>query len=131
MRKLMVLSLLLASLLAFAGCSGTSQEDAAGTIKFYSEATKEFTDPVSAASIELSKEQIKEIQSTIDGVEDWVDDDLANRKSAYYFDGEIGLTNAEFVYYFTYEYNIIYCGHYFAEISTEDMQYIKDISVDR
>ena len=119
MRKLMVLSLLLASLLAFAGCSGTSQEDAAGTIKFYSEATKEFTDPVSAASIELSKGQVKKIQAAIDGVVDWTDDHLANRKSPYYFDGEIGLTNAEFVYYFTYEYNIIYCGHYFAEISTD------------
>ena len=58
MRKLIPLILSLAFVLALVGCSNSSNEDITGTIKFYSEPTKEFTDPVSVTSIELSKDQI-------------------------------------------------------------------------
>ncbi len=37
-------------------------------------------------------------------------------------------SDSEFVYYFSYEYSLIYYGSYFAGISDEDMQFIKDIN---
>lgn len=108
--------------------SDLSNEDTAGTIKFYSETTKEFTEPVSTTSIELSKEQEKEIKRILKNVKEWTDDHSVNRL-AYYFDGEFTLSDSEFVYYFTYEYNVIYYDHYYAEIGTEEMEYIKSIGV--
>lgn len=136
MKKLMTLVLALVCVLSLVGCSNTSneditgtiKEDITGTIKFYSEATKEFTDPVSVTSIELSKEQIEEIKAILDNVEDWVDDHAVNR-SEYYFDGEFKLSDSEFVYYFTYEYDVIYYDHYIGKITAEEMQFIKNIEV--
>jgi len=49
---------------------------------------------------------------------------------AYYFDGAFELSDGEHSYYFTYEYNVIYYDHYFAEIPAEDMQYIKDLGTE-
>ena len=47
---------------------------------------------------------------------------------AYYFDGDIQFADREHTYRFTYEYNVIYYDHYFAEIPEEDMQYIKSMA---
>lgn len=98
-----------------------------GSIEFYLEPAKEGTEPESVVIRELSEEQIRKIQSIIEEVEDWTDDHAVDRL-AYYFDGEISLSTQEFTYYFSYEYNVIYYDHYFAEISGKDMNYIKDIS---
>lgn len=125
MKKLMALLLALVCVLGLVGCSNTSK-DITGTIRFYSEATKEFTDPVSATSIELSKAQEKELKRILKNVKQWVDDRLVNRLP-YYFDGEFKLSDGEFVYYFTYEHDVIYYDHYFAKITTEEMQFIKSI----
>ena len=97
-----------------------------GSIEFYSEPTKEGTDPVSVTTKELSSEQIRKIQSIIEEVEEWTDDHAVDRL-AYYFDGEITLSTQEHTYYFTYEHDVLYYDHYFAEISGKDMNYIKDI----
>ena len=126
MKKFIALVLALVCVLGLVGCSNTSNEDIIGTMKFYSEATKESTDPVSATSKELSKEQIVEIKAILDNVEDWVDDHAVNR-SEYYFDGEFTLSDSEFVYYFTYEYDVIYYDHNIGKITAEEMQFIKNI----
>ena len=97
-----------------------------GTIKYYSEPTKEGTEPVSVTARDLSGEQIRMIQSVIEAVEEWVDDHAVDRL-AYYFDGEITLSTQEYTYYFSYEHDVLYYDHYFAEISGKDMNYIKDI----
>ena len=128
MKKLIALLLALVCVLGLVGCSNTSNEDTAGTIKFYSEATKEFTEPVSSTSIELSKKQEKEIKKILKNVKEWTDDHSVDR-FAYYFDGEFTLSDSEFVYYFTYEYNVIYYDHYYAEIGAEEMEFIKNIGV--
>ena len=128
MKKLIALLLALVCVLGLVGCSNTSNEDAAGTIKFYSEATKEFTEPVSSTSIELSKKQEKEIKKILKNVKEWTDDHSVDRL-AYYFDGEFTLSDSEFVYYFTYEYNVIYYDHYYAEIGAEEMEFIKSTEV--
>ena len=126
MKKFIALVLSLVCMLCPVGCSDASNEDITGTIKFYSEPTLEFTAPVSATSIELSKEQIKEIKAILNNVKDWVDDSAVDRP-AFYFDGEFKLSDSEFVYYFTYEHNVIYYDHYIGGISAEEMQFIKSI----
>lgn len=127
MRRYSALILAFICVLVMISCSETETEGITGTIKFYSEPAKQFTAPVSADSVKLTKEQKKEIKSILDNVEVWVDDYLVDRV-VYYFDGEFKLSDSEFVYYFSYEYNLIYYDHYFAEIAKEEMQFIKDLN---
>lgn len=126
--KNVAFALALVCMLGLVSCSNTSSEDATGTITFYSEAVKEFTDPISAVSIELSKEQAGKIEAILNNIQTWIDDSLTDRL-AFYFDGEFKLSSSEFVYYFSYEHNVIYYDHYFSEIATEEMQFIKDLSI--
>ncbi len=98
-----------------------------GTIVYYSKPTKEFTEPSEKEGIDLTKKQAKELQSIIDTVDNWTDDHLVDRL-AYYFDGYFELADDGYKYYFTYEYNVIYYDHYYAEIPEEDMQYIKELN---
>ncbi len=126
MKKYIAWFLALVCVLGLVGCSNPSNEDITGTIKFYSEAAKEFTAPASSTSIELSKAQEREIKRILHNVTEWVDDHSVDRL-AYYFDGEFKLSDSEFVYYFTYEYDVIYYDHYIGKITTEEMQFIKSI----
>lgn len=126
MKKFIALVLVLVFVCVSVGCADTTSEDITGVIKFYSEATLERTAPVSATSVELSKEQIKEIKKILKNVNEWGDDDMCDR-AAYYFDGEFKLSDSEFVYYFSYECNIIYYNHYTGQITAEEMQFIKSI----
>lgn len=126
MRKYITFVLALVCVVGLVGCSNPANEDSTGTITFYSEATKEFTAPVSATSLELSKTQEKEIKKILNTVTEWVDDHSVDRL-AYYFDGEFQLSDSAFVYYFTYEYNVIYYDHYIGQVTAEEMQFIKNI----
>ena len=99
-----------------------------GTISFYSEPTRENTEPAVVDCSSISKKQAKELRRIIDDVDEWIDDHSVNRL-AYYFDGHIEFSGDKTLYYFTYEYNVIYYNHYFAEIPAEDMQVIKDIAI--
>ena len=126
MKKLIALVLVWVFVCVSVGCADTTSEDITGAIKFYSEATLEKTSPVSATSVELSKDQIKEIKKILNNVKKWEDDDMCDR-AAYYFDGEFKLSDSEFVYYFSYKYNIIYYDHYTGQITAEEMQFIKSI----
>ena len=104
--------------------------EAAGTITFFAEPVREAQDssePVKVQScVELNDEQADRIRDILDHVEEWVDDHAVDRL-AYNFDGEFQLADREYVYFFTYEYNVIYYDHYFAEIPDNEMQYLKDI----
>ncbi len=97
-----------------------------GTITFYSEPTKEFSEPTGKKTFDLTEEQAVRLQNVIGNVEEWVDDHSVDRL-AYYFDGYYELGGIEPKYYFTYEYNVIYYDHFFAEIAEEDMQYIRGL----
>lgn len=108
-------------------CSPVELNGKHGTIDFYSVPTREKTEPEIVASFELMKEQEKEIKRIFDGVKEWIDDHSVDRL-AYYYDGEIKLSDREFIYYFTYEYNVVYYNHYYAEISEKDMEYIKGLN---
>ena len=107
-------------------CSPMESNEKRGTIDFYSVPTRERTEPEIVASFALTKEQEKEIKRIINGVKEWTDDHSVDRL-AYYFDGEIKLSDREYIYYFTYEYNVVYYDHYYAEISENDMEYIKGL----
>lgn len=85
------------------------------------------TPPASSVSVDLSRQQIRGIRSSLDTVSEWVDDHSVDRLS-YYFDGEFSFSHSDAVYYFSYECNVIYYDHYFAEISAEEMQFIQDIA---
>ncbi|MBR5273364.1 MAG: hypothetical protein IKU25_08265 [Clostridia bacterium] len=98
-----------------------------GNVKFYTEATKERKEPVIATSIELSKDQIKELRKIIDSVQKWTDDDSVDRLP-YYFDGEFKFSDRGYIYYFSYDANVIYFDHYCAVISDDQMQFIKNIN---
>ena len=50
-----------------------------------------------------------------------------HNRSEYYFDGEFKLSDSEFMYYFTYEYTVVYYDHYIGKITADEMQMIKDI----
>jgi len=101
-----------------------------GTISFYSEPTRENTEPAVVDCSSISKKQAKELRRIIDDVGEWIDDHSMDRL-AYYFDGHIEFSGDKTLYYFTYEYNVIYYDHYFAEIPAEDMQVIKDIAISK
>ena len=99
-----------------------------GTISFYTEPTREGTKPALSGATSLSKKRAEELRKIIDDVDTWVSDALVDRL-AYYFDGHIEFAGDKTLYYFTYEYNVIYFHQQFAEIPAEDMQYIKDIAI--
>ncbi|MBQ3194801.1 MAG: hypothetical protein IJB59_14665, partial [Oscillospiraceae bacterium] len=101
-----------------------------GTISFYSEPTREGTDPVDYHCSSISKKQAEELRKIIDDVDTWVNDALVDRL-AYYFDGHIEFAGDKKLYYFSYEYNVIYFSQQFAEIPAEDMQVIKDIAISK
>lgn len=106
------------------------QDEAAGYITFYTEPTIEHAETVTIkCGIELTEEQAEKLKTIIDSVDEdkWVDDHSVDRL-AYYFDGDIQFIDREHTYRFTYEYNVIYYDHYFAEIPEEDMQYIKSMA---
>ncbi len=123
MKKLIALILAIVCVFSFSACSS---EDITGTIKFYSESTLERTEPVLANSVELSKDRIKEIKKVLNGVKSWTDDSTVDRLP-FYFDGEFQLSDSGYLYYFSYEYNVIYYDHYFAVITAEQMQSIKNM----
>lgn len=80
-------------------------------------------------SIELTQEQADKLKAVVDNVNEWTDDHMVDRL-AYWFDGHFELADREFEYYFTYQYNVIYYDHYFAEIPEEDMDYIRGLSAE-
>ena len=99
-----------------------------GTISFYSEPTREGTDPVDYHCSSISKKRAEELRKIIDDIDTWVNDALVDRL-VYYFDGHIEFAGDKKLYYFSYEYNVIYFSQQFAEIPAEDMQIIKDIAI--
>ena len=109
------------------------QDEVAGNISFYEEPEREAQSFGGTVTVRLSRdlneEQADKLKDIIDDVDEWVDDHSVDRL-AYYFDGNFELSDREHSYYFTYEYNVIYYDHYYAEISAEDMQYIKDLGAE-
>ena len=107
-------------------------DEVAGNITFYEERVKEAQNGNGTITVsvsrDLNEEQADKLKDILDDVDEWVDDHSVDRL-AYYFDGDFELSDREHSYYFTYEYNVIYYDHYFAEIPAEDMQYIKDLDV--
>lgn len=105
-------------------------DEVAGNMTFYEEPVKEAQSSGGTVTVRLSRdlneEEADKLKDIIDDVDEWVDDHTVDRL-AYYFDGDFQLSDREHTYYFTYEYNVIYYDHYYAEIPTEDMQYIKDL----
>lgn len=105
-------------------------DEVSGNITFYEEPVKEAQSSGGTVTVRLSRdlneEQADKLKDIIDDVDEWVDDHTVDRLT-YYFDGDFQLSDREHTYYFTYEYNVIYYDHYYAEIPTEDMQYIKDL----
>ena len=108
-------------------------DEVAGNITFYEEPVKEAQNSGGTVTVRLSRdldeEQADKLKDIIDDVDEWTDDHSVDRL-AYYFDGAFELSDREHSYYFTYEYNVIYYDHYYAEISAEDMQYIKDLGAE-
>ena len=108
-------------------------DEVAGNITFYEEPVKEAHYAADTVTVrlyrDLNEEQADKLKDIIDDVDEWVDDHSVDRL-AYYFDGDFQLSDREYTYYFTYEYNVIYYDHYFDEIPTEDMQYIKDLGAE-
>lgn len=103
-----------------------------GTIKFYHEPTKEFAEPVGEGTLSLNnhgeaQEVIKALKAIIANVDEWIDDYAADRDITFYFNGEIQFSDSDTVYYFSYENGVIYYDHYYAEITEEEMQYIRHI----
>lgn len=122
MKRILTIVLALTCLLGLLGCSNQG----AGQIRYYQTATEEHATPEVSKTVNLSVKQVKALKKIIDGVDSWHDDYGVNRL-AFYFDGEFSFRNEEFIYYFSYERNLIYYDHYFAEISAEQMNYIKSL----
>lgn len=133
MKRLVFLVLSLTLTIVLIGCAdkpGVSPTSA-GTVTFYSEPVWEAQESVNPITVqycvELTREQAGKIKAALNNVEEWLDDNLVDRLG-HYSDSEFQLGDTEFVYYFTYEYNVVYYDHYFAEIPAEDMQYIRNFS---
>lgn len=78
-------------------------------------------------SVELTQEQADKLKAVVDNVDEWTDDHMVDRL-AYWFNGHFELADREFEYYFTYQYNVIYYDHYFAEIPEDDMRFIMELN---
>ena len=116
-----------------------------GTISFYAEPTREGTDPVDFHCSTISKKQAAELRKIIDDVSFTIPEGTTTAivgpsgsgkttltsLMAHYFDGHIEFAGDKKLYYFSYEYNVIYFSQQFAEIPAEDMQVIKDIAIAR
>ena len=106
------------------------QDEVAGNISFYEEPEREAQSSGGTVTVllsrDLNEDQADRLKDIIDDVDEWTDDHSVDRL-AYYFDGDFQFSDREYTYYFTYEYNVIYYDHYYAEIPAEDMQYIKDL----
>ena len=74
-----------------------------------------------------TQEIVKELKAIITNVDEWIDDYAADRDTTFYFNGEIQFSDNGTVYYFSYEHKVIYYDHYYAEITEEEMQYIRHI----
>lgn len=109
---------------------GAKSDAGGGTISFYLEPTRENAVPVDTRVSTISQQRAKNLQKIINDVDEWIDDRSVNRL-AYYFDGHIEFSGNNTLYYFTYEHNVIYYDHYFAQISAEDMQVIKNIAISK
>ena len=107
---------------------GDNTGSGGGTISFYAEPTRENTVPVVVDASSISKKKAEELRKILNDVDTWVSDALVDRL-AYYFDGHIEFSGDKTLYYFTYEYNVIYFNQQFAEIPAEDMQVIKNIAI--
>ncbi len=57
----------------------------------------------------------------------WTDDNSLDRVQ-FYFDGDITLSDREFVYYFSFEQQIIYYDHYSAKLLPKEAEYLKSLA---
>ena len=132
--KTLVFLLQLCMIVSLVGCGKQTneRESITATLHFYYEPTLERTTPNGMSTTELNSEHttdaeyIKGIKRILDDVDEWDDDYTANRLE-YYFNGDIKFSDSDFVYYFSYENNVIYYDHCFAKIADADMEYIKTI----
>lgn len=106
---------------------GATEKEEAGTIFFYSEATKELSDPEYKTAVALTSLQATELKALIDGVEEWVDDYMVDRLP-YYFVAEIQVDSEDIVYYICDAYDMVYYDHHFGTLPVGGMQYICDIA---
>ncbi len=108
-------------------------ESVIAALHIYDGPTREMTEPKGIRRMILDgsnpdeAEAIDKIKSIIDGIRFWTDDELVDRL-AFYFDGDIVFSDREFVYYFSYDKQIVFYDRYFSTISKEDMEYIKSIA---
>ncbi len=102
------------------------------TLLFYEKPTREKTTPDIARTITISGDRpggtdlINEIKSFVDKFRFWNDDYLADRVQ-FYFDGDITFSDRESVYYFSYEQRELYYDHYFVQITSKDVEYLKSL----
>ncbi len=132
MKKFVAVWFILLLVITIVGCENQNRKDGqdkqAGIIIFYKEPTLENTEPSSSVTHDIMKEQKNKLTSIIKSVKKWTDDAVVDRLP-FYFDGEFTFFGGETTYFFSYEYNVIYYDHYFAGISAEQMQYIKDLNI--
>ncbi len=124
MRKIIAFAITFILVISIVGCS---KNDNKGSITFYGEATKESTEPASKESFALTEEQAVKLQNIIGNHCDEWNDNVITDRLAYYFDGYFELGSENPKYYFTYEHNGIYQDKAFVELTTDEMQYIKDL----
>lgn len=132
MKKLCIFLFAMALLFSLAACGNQSDEyeNIDATLHFYYEPALEGTTPNGMSTTELhgeyrkDAEYIKRVKNILENVDEWTDDNAVNRDQLC-FNGDIKFSDSEFIYYFSYEDNLIYYDHYFAVIAEKDMEYIK------
>ena len=108
------------------------EEPVTVTLLFYEKPTREKTTPDIGRTITISgdrpggTELINEIESFVDKFRFWNDDYLTDRVQ-FYFDGDITFSDRESVYYFSYEQRELYYDHYFVQITSKDVEYLKSL----
>ena len=101
---------------------GSESYAPAGTIRFY------YTGTTSSREAILTERQVKDLKALLENVEHRTDDDFYDR-GGISFDGEIEFADESELYRFSYENSIIYHDHSFAEISDEQIQYIRELDI--
>ena len=108
--------------------------DMTATLRYYKNPTLEKKEPEIGNTVLLNAKDPADAEK-IDGVKAildkkswmWTNDQMVDRVE-FYFDGDITLSDREFVYYFSFGQKELYYDHYFTELLPKEVEYLQSLS---
>ena len=104
------------------------------TLRYYEKPTLETKEPENSNTVLLNAKDPADAEK-IDGVKAildkkswmWTNDQMVDRVQ-FYYDGDITLSDREFVYYFSFGQQVLYYDHYFTGLQPKEVEYLKSLA---